>query len=100
MAIIDVIDDYSIEIDNNKNHKARKFIKMYINPNDEEQKEIPQYRTIGHYSNVSNALNGIYKDMCIQKANKKDCITVSEWINIVTDCENLMEKVINEKNLN
>lgn len=93
MALIKVIDNYQIDIDSNKNHEAREFIKMYINPK-EPNKEIPQYRSIGHYSSVSGALNGIYKDMRIQKANKKDFITVKEWIDITKECDKYMETVI------
>lgn len=93
MAIIKVIDNYQIDIDSNKNHESREFIKMYINPK-EPDKEIPQYRLIGHYSSVPSALNGIYKDMRIQKANKKDSITVKEWIDITKECDKYMETVI------
>lgn len=99
MATIKVIDNYSIEIDKNRCHEAREFIKMYINPKDEEHKEIPQYRTIGYYTNVGNALTGIYKDMCIKKASKKDSVTVKEWINIVRECEQIMENVIERNDL-
>jgi len=93
MAIIKVIDNYQIDIDSNKNHEAKEFIKMYINPK-EPEKEIPQYRSIGHYSNVPSALNGIYKDMRVQKANKQKYVTVEEWIKITKECDEYMEKVI------
>lgn len=93
MAKIKVIDNYLIEIDSNKDHEAKEFTKMYINPK-EPNKEIPQYRSIGHYSNVSGALNGIYKDMKIQKANEKDSITVKEWIDITKECDKRMESII------
>ncbi len=96
MTVIKVIDNYSIDIDSNKDHNAREFIKMYINPKDETQKEIPQYRSIGHYSSVPNALSGIREDMKIQKANEKDSVTVKEWIEIMRKCDKRMESVILE----
>ena len=94
MATIKVIDNYEIDIDSNKNYTAQKFIKMYINPKDETYKEIPQYRVIGYYSSVSSCLKAIYSDMCIKKAEKKDSITVKEWINICSKCEKTIESVI------
>lgn len=97
MALIKVIDNYQIDIDSNKNHHAKEFLRMYINPNDEEKKEVPQFRHVGHCSDVSGALISIYKDMCIQKANEKDSITVKEWIDIVKQCEKHMESVILEE---
>ena len=43
---------------------------------------------------MSSCLKAIYSDMCIKKAEKKDSITVKEWINICSECEKTIESVI------
>jgi len=100
VATIKVINNYEIEIDKNKDHEAKEFIKMYVNPNDPDQKEMPMYRSIGHYSNVANSLNSILKDMSIQKAEKSDCVTVKEWILIIKESEEEMKNIIISSGVN
>jgi hypothetical protein len=98
MATIKVIDNYEIDINTHMNHEAREFIKIYKNPT--TGIETPMYRTIGHYSSVEHAMNGIYKDMCVKKANESDSISVKGWIEIINDCNKRMEKVIADAKLN
>lgn len=81
MATIKVIGNYEINIDNNHNHEAREFTKMGIDSKTGEEK--PLFRSIGHYNSVPHALDGIYRDMCLKKANVKESISVIEWIRII-----------------
>ena len=100
MAVINVIGDYSISIDNNGDHEARRFVKMNktIDKATGEETEIPYYVSIGHYSNVANAMYGIKEDMCIKKANKKDSVTVKEWIDIIKEVDGELKDIIKTTN--
>lgn len=82
--IIKVIGDYEIYVDGNRDHEARfDTHKTTIQKNkDGEEKEVTVYKSIGHFINVKNACTAIYQDMCIKKAEKKDKITLKEWIDI------------------
>jgi hypothetical protein len=68
--LIKVIGKYEIYVDNNRDHEARLFIKNYVNPKKPDD-VVPQYRSIGHYGNVKNAVMGIYNDICIKKGENK-----------------------------
>lgn len=82
--VIQVNKDYYIDVDTNGNHEARLDLhKVSIQKmKDGTEVERPMYKTIGHYSNVKNACSGIYRHMCVEKGNKKDKISLSEWIDI------------------
>lgn len=81
MATIKVMGNYEINIDGNHNHEAREFTKMGVDSKTGEEK--PLYRSIGHFNSVPHALDGIYRDMCLKKANTKDSISITEWIEII-----------------
>ena len=100
MAVINVVGDYSISIDNNGDHEARRFVKMnkMVDKTTGEEKEIPYYDSIGHYSNVANALYGVKEDMCLKKANKKESITVKEWIDIIKEVDGELKDIIKTAN--
>lgn len=96
MAVIKVDKDYYIDIDNNGNHEACFDLHKctIVKDKDGNEKEVPQHKTVGHYSTVRGACKGIYKDMCIRKARKKDYVTLSEWIDICKETENDFEKIL------
>lgn len=82
--LIRVVEDYEIYVDNNKDYEARfdTHKTMITKDKDGTEKETKVYKTIGHYSNVVSACKKIYEDMCIRKGEKKDFITLKEWIDI------------------
>lgn len=92
--IIKIIDDYEVYVDVHNDHEARKDIhKVYIaKDKDGNEKEVKQYKSLGHYRNVQCACSGIYFDMCKSKAEKKDCIQLKEWIDIQKE---MLEKIEN-----
>ena len=92
---IKVDDTYEIFIDGNKDHEAREFIKIYTNP--KTGVETPQYRSIGHYSNVPNALDSISRDMAIRKASKKGKVTIVEYSRLIRESNEYMMDIIREK---
>ena len=95
-VLIQVDNDYEIMIDGNKDHEARENLhKIYTNP--KTGVEIPQYRSIGHYSNVPNALDSISRDMAIRKANKKGTVTIAEYSRIIRESNEYMMDIIREK---
>lgn len=92
---IKVDDTYEIFIDGNKDHEAREFIKIYTNP--KTGVEAPQYRLVGHYSNVPNALDAISRDMAIRKASKKGQISTAEYAKIIRESNEYMIDIIRDK---
>lgn len=95
-VLINVDGDYEIYIDGNKDHEARENLhKIYVNPTTKQ--EIPQYRSVGHYSNVPSALNGIAKDMAIRNASKKSQLTVKEFSDIIRESNDYMMDIVRGK---
>lgn len=95
MATIKINNDYQIYIDTNGDHEARVDLhKSYFNK--QTGQEIKQYRSIGHFSNMETAFKFIYQDMNIKKANEKDCIMLSEWVNIIKENKKYVENLIED----
>lgn len=92
---IKINDTYEIYIDGNKDHEAREFQKVYINPKTEQEQKL--YRTIGHFSNIVNALQAISKDFAIQKASKKEIISIDEYVAIVRESNEYMMDIVRGK---
>ena len=82
--IIKIIDDYEVYVDNNNDHEARLDIHKVniVKDKDGNEKEVKQYKSIGHYKDVRCAWKGIYFDMCKKEAETKESIELKEWIKI------------------
>lgn len=96
--IIKVIGDYEIYVDSNRDHEARiDTHKTTIQKNkDGEEKEVIVYKTVGHYSSVKGACSAIYKDICIRKGEKKDAISLKEWIDIQKETLDEIEEAMSK----
>ena len=82
--IIKIIDDYEVYVDNNNDHEARLDIHKVniVKDKDGNEKEVKQYKSIGHYKDVRCACKGIYFDMCKKEAETKESVELKEWIKI------------------